>query len=81
MFFTPIIRRFDIATLSQGLGIPVKNIRRWIDLDSIPAEWFSPVVRHAQQMGHADISHELLSSRAEARRLHLRASRSERAEA
>lgn len=81
MFFAPIINRFGIATLAEGLGLPAKNIRRWLDLDSIPAEWFSPVVRFAAAAGYPDITHEFLSSRAEARRLSLKAMKARDAEA
>lgn len=80
MFFIPIINRFEIAILAAGLGVPTKNIRRWIDLDSVPAEWFSPLVRFSAANGHSDITHELLSSRAEARRLSAKAAKA-RAEA
>lgn len=43
MFFTPIIERRGIGRLAAELGLPKKNIRRWVDSDSIPAEWWKPV--------------------------------------
>lgn len=70
MWFIPTIERLGEAKLACALGIPLKNVRRWIDLDSIPAEWFAPIARAALALGQPDISVEFLADQAEARRLH-----------
>lgn len=51
------------------MGLPTKNVRRWVDSDSIPAEWFAAVVRAAEQRGFADVTPEKLLMLAEERRL------------
>lgn len=43
MFFKPIIARLGINELARVLGIPAKNVRRWDDMDSIPADWWKPI--------------------------------------
>lgn len=40
MFFTPIINRWGVAKLADALKLPVKNVRRWEDTDSIPGGWY-----------------------------------------
>lgn len=40
MFFTPIIARWGEAKLAEALSLPVKNVRRWVDTDSIPGGWY-----------------------------------------
>jgi len=67
MWFVPLIKRFGLSELARALGLPTKNVSRWVDLDSIPAEWFAPVARAAAARGFHDISVELLAARAEAR--------------
>lgn len=63
MFFTPIIDRRGLAELASDLGLPMKNVRRWIDSDSIPADWWKPIA----DSGVATLDE--LASAAEARRL------------
>jgi hypothetical protein len=70
MWFIPLIERFGVAELAAQLALPPKNIRRWVDLDSIPAEWFAPISRAAKARGLIEIDLEYLADRAEARRLH-----------
>ncbi len=43
MFFQPIIARKGVAGLAAALALPAKNVRRWVDSDSIPAEWWKPL--------------------------------------
>jgi hypothetical protein len=64
-----IIERWTVAGLAKDLGIPPKNVRRWLDFDSIPAEWFSAIARAAESRGYHDITVEMLAGVAEARRL------------
>lgn len=40
MFFKPIIARWGEAKLAEALKLPVKNVRRWVDTDSIPGGWY-----------------------------------------
>lgn len=63
MFFKPIIARLGINELAKVLGIPAKNVRRWDDMDSIPADWWKPVA----EAGVASL--EELAEVAEARRV------------
>lgn len=69
MTFKDVIARWGRPDLARALGLPTKNIQRWWDFDSIPADWFAPVVRVAVLSGHDDISVELLAQIAEERRL------------
>jgi len=69
MFFAPIIERFGIPDLATAVGLPTKNVRRWVDLDSIPAEWFAAVARAAKRRGFRDITVDHLARVAERRRL------------
>lgn len=69
MFFVPIIERFGIADLAAAVGLPTKNVRRWHDHDSIPAEWFTAVERAAAARGFADLTVSHLARVAEQRRL------------
>ena len=69
MHFVPIINRIGIPTLALALELPTKNIRRWIDNDSIPADWFSSVARTARRLGHREITPSYLADIAERRRL------------
>lgn len=63
MFFTPIIDRKGLAGTAEALGLPTKNVRRWVDSDSIPADWWKPI-------SEAEIATlEELAAAAEARRL------------
>lgn len=43
MFFKPIIARWGEAKLAAALKLPVKNVRRWVDTDSIPGGWYARV--------------------------------------
>lgn len=72
MHFEPIIARWGISELASDLSLPAKNVRRWVDQDSIPAEWFVAVARAAETRGFKDISVERLARVAEERRLHRR---------
>lgn len=74
-----IINRWGVSDLAKDLGIPSKNVRRWVDFDSIPAEWFAAMARAAELRGHADITVERLAEIAEARRLAKAEARSEAA--
>jgi hypothetical protein len=69
MIFASVISRWGVAELAADLGLPTKNVRRWVDNDSIPAEWFAAVARAADVRGHADITVEKLAMLAEERRL------------
>jgi hypothetical protein len=69
MTFADILARWGLAELASDLGLPVKNVRRWSDLGSIPSEWFAAVVRAAEGRGFHDITLEALAAAAEARRL------------
>lgn len=75
MFFRPIIDLWGVERLAEALTLPRKNVRRWIDHDSIPAEWFAAVARAAaleNDPSIRQISVEFLASRAEERRLTLK---------
>lgn len=73
MFFRPIIALWgaeDAArNLSSDVGLPPKNVRRWVDFDSIPADWFTAVAKAAQRRGFKDVTVERLAQIAEDRRL------------
>lgn len=73
-----VIERWGVAELARDLGLPTKNVRRWLDFDSIPAEWFAAVARAAVRRGYHDITVDALARGAEARRL-LRAARQQAA--
>lgn len=64
-----IISRWTISELAKDLGIPAKNVRRWVDFDSIPAEWFAAIARAAEKRGFHEITLEALAEIAERRRL------------
>jgi len=66
MWFIPIIELWK-GELASDLGLPGKNVKRWVDFDSIPAEWFAPVARAAANRGFTHVTVELLAARAEAR--------------
>lgn len=40
MFFKPIIARWGEAKLAETLKLPLKNVRRWVDTDSVPGVWY-----------------------------------------
>lgn len=47
MFFKPIIARWaadddklGVEKLATALRLPTKNVRRWVDTDSIPGGWY-----------------------------------------
>lgn len=72
-----IIARWTVTELAKDLGIPAKNVRRWVDFDSIPADWFAAIARAAELRGFHDITVEALADVAEARRLAKAAGRAE----
>lgn len=74
-FFAPIIDRWGLEKLAEALGLPVKNVRRWSEMDSIPAGWFARV----DSVGLATIA-ELLET-AERKERHLAHKRALRAAA
>lgn len=70
MTFSDIITRWDtLQDLAADLGLPVKNVRRWQDIGSIPAEWFVAVDAAAKRRGFKGISVVALSRIAHSRRL------------
>lgn len=69
MTFSAIIEAWGIGTLAADLMLPSKNVRRWVDLDSIPAEWFAAVARAAKRRGYHGVTIRALAEIAEARRL------------
>lgn len=69
MFFSPLIEGWGVAVLAADLDLPVKNVRRWIDNDSIPAEWFAPVARAARRRGVKGVTEKSLAAIAEQRRM------------
>lgn len=69
MFFKPLIEDWGVAKLAEDLGLPTKNVRRWVDLDSIPADWFAAIARAALKRGRPEITEIYLSALAERRRL------------
>ncbi len=69
-WFTPVIMRWTEARLlARDLGLPAKNVRRWIDLDTIPADRFKGVAEAARVRGFDEITVDLLATIAEDRRL------------
>lgn len=70
MTFSDIITRWPaLQDLAGDLGLPVKNVRRWQDIGSIPAEWFVAVQVAAKARGFTDVNIRSLSEAAHARRL------------
>lgn len=69
MFFAPIIETWGLSRLAEDLGLPQKNVRRWVDLDSIPADWFAAISRAARKRGLPHVTEKHLAAIAEARRL------------
>lgn len=69
MTFAQILARWGLVDLATDLGLPVKNVRRWADLGSIPSEWFAAIVRAAEQRGFHEVTLEALADAAEQRRL------------
>lgn len=76
-----LISRWGVVELAKDLGLPVKNVRRWIDFDSIPADWFAAIGRAAELRGFSDVTVEALAEIAEARRLAKAAQRGEQQDA
>lgn len=69
LFFAPTTRRWPtVVEFARDVRCTEFTAREWLRNDSIPAGWFSSVVRSARQRGFIDITHEFLASRAEARR-------------
>jgi len=70
MTFTDIIDLWpSVHELAADLGLPAKNVRRWIDTSSIPAEWFLAVQQAAAARGFKQVTVESLSEAAHCRRL------------
>lgn len=70
MTFPEIISRWPtLQALASDLGLPVKNVRRWRDLGSIPAEWFVAVVEAARARGFDDVDLVTVAAAAHGRRL------------
>lgn len=69
MNYVELITDWGIPELARDLGLPTKNVRRWVDFDSIPAEWFTAVARAADLRGRHEITVSKLAEIAEARRL------------
>lgn len=70
MTFSDIITRWDtLQDLAADLCLPVKNVRRWQDIGSIPAEWFVAVEAAAKARGFAAVTTRTLSEAAHDRRL------------
>lgn len=69
MTFSQIINLWGVSELAGDLGLPAKNVRRWLDTGSIPSDWFLAVEAAALKRGHAGVSLTTLAEAAEARRL------------
>lgn len=76
MIFTPIIALWGpgpdddaVKALASDLGLATKNVRRWVDLDTIPVDWFGAVVRAAKARGLDEVTEARLIAIAEGRRL------------
>jgi hypothetical protein len=70
MTFPDILSQWpSLASLAGDLGLPVKNVRRWEDIGSIPAEWFVAVEKAAVARGIAGVTIKALANAAHARRL------------
>ena len=69
MHFTPLIHRWGVTELASDLGLPTKNVRRWVDLDTIPSEWFAAVARASRRRGRPSITLTELAAMAEGKRL------------
>jgi len=69
MFFEPLILAWGLRQLAADLGLPVKNVRRWLDADSIPAEWFAPIARLEKRVNGTLVTTGHLSHLAEQRRI------------
>ena len=80
MWFRPLIAKWGAAELAADLGLPTKNVRRWVDLDSIPAEWFAPIARAAVGRSFREVTVEMLAARAEGRGIAARAAKPVRQE-
>jgi|GEM_PF-5058279 len=68
MFFKPIIERRGIAQLATALRIPSKNVRRWVDTDSIPGGWYLRVaatgIASLEELAAAGTSRDMASEAA-----------------
>jgi hypothetical protein len=69
MSFANFIDTWGLAQLAADLGLPTKNVRRWVDNDSIPAEWFAAVARASRRAGRPRTTEQQLAAIAERRRL------------
>lgn len=74
MFFKPIIARWGEAKLADALNLPVKNVRRWIDTDSIPGGWYLRVSRTGiaslEELAAAGTSRDIAQEQKRAGRAH-----------
>lgn len=65
MFFTPIIARWGESKLAEALKLPVKNVRRWVDTDSIPGGWYLRVaatgIASLEELAAAGTSRDMAS--------------------
>lgn len=66
--FADVIERLGEQNLADAIGAKRHQTRDWRIRDNIPAEWWSPVVDYAGDIGEAQITLELLASIASARR-------------
>lgn len=70
MTFLDIIDRWPSPQdLAADLDLPAKNVRRWVDIGSIPSEWFVAVEKAARNRGFRDINIKALAAAAHERRL------------
>jgi hypothetical protein len=69
MFFQPLIDEWGLAEMAGALCLPVKNIRSWRQMDSIPGDWFVAVAQAARKCGRSHITEKHLAALAAQRRL------------
>ena len=80
-FFRPLIARWDeVTAFANEVGCARTLASEWKRQDSIPAAWFSSVVRAALKRGFTDISADFLAHLAEQRRLAKEAERRQTAD-
>lgn len=58
--FAKLVRDWGITELAADLGLPAKNVRRWVDNDSIPAGWFIDIARAARRRRIAGVTERKL---------------------
>lgn len=70
MTFHDIIKSWgSLGSLAADLDLPVKNVRRWEDTGSIPADWYLAVVKAAKRRGFNHVTLPALCAAAQERRL------------